>query len=72
MDIEDRINSLRELVKLERTNGNWNYSQYSLGMANGMILALSVITEEEPEFMSLPEVFLSDLPHPEGEPIVEP
>ena len=56
----DKIVALRELIKIQCRSGNWNYDPYNFGLANGMILALSVFTNEEPDFMSAPSHWLRE------------
>jgi len=34
--MDSKIEKLRELVKVQSSDGNWNYSEYMLGMANGL------------------------------------
>ncbi len=55
-----KTEKLQDLVKVQCGEGNWNYSEYMLGMANGMICALAVITGEEPKYLSQPEEWLCD------------
>lgn len=57
---EEQIEQLEELVKLQCTNGTWNYDSYHFGMANGLILALAVMKGEEPQFLKAPAQWLED------------
>jgi hypothetical protein len=59
--IEERIEKLVDLVAIQCSSGNWNFDPYMHGMANGMILALSIIQDEEPQFLSAPDKWLSDI-----------
>ncbi len=54
------IEKLREMVKVQCTDGNWNYSEYMHGLANGMICALAIVTDEDPKYLSAPEEWLCD------------
>jgi len=56
-----KLAELEDLVRVQRHDGNWNYSPYMHGMANGLIVAISVLTGEDPEFIDAPESFLCDL-----------
>ena len=56
----DSQKKLTELVEIACMDGTWNWSPYFLGMANGLILALSVITNNEPKFLNAPSVWLKD------------
>lgn len=66
------IKAIREMVKTQCVNGNWNYNPYMHGFANGLILALATIEDKEPEYLDAPEKWVcdissNDLPEPEGE-----
>ena len=52
---------LKDLIATQCSDGNWNYCEYMHGMANGMILALSVINGEAAEFMEAPDIFLAQI-----------
>ncbi len=56
------MNDLKEMIKVQCSNGNWNYDPYMHGMANGMICAMALITGKEPEYLEAPKVWLKDLP----------
>jgi hypothetical protein len=58
------LKTLREMLLIQCDNGNWNYDPYMHGMANGMILALSLLEDNEPKYLDAPEVWLCDLPDP--------
>jgi len=58
--MEKNIKDLEEVTKTQCSDGNWNYDPYMHGMANGMLLALSFLKEEEPEFLHAPKKWLSD------------
>lgn len=61
----DLVETLREMTKIQCSNGNWNYDAYMHGMANGMIFALSLFDNKPPEYLEAPEKWLCDLPEPE-------
>ncbi len=48
------IEQLREVTAIQRQPGNSDYSEYMRGMANGLILALAIMEEKEPEFIEAP------------------
>lgn len=54
------IKALREMVKIQCSNGNWNYDPYMHGMANGLICALATMEGKEPEYLVAPEKWLYD------------
>lgn len=61
-----RIKSdLDDVIKVQCYPGNYDSNAYMFGLANGLILARSVITGEMPEYMDAPEQYLDDLPKPE-------
>lgn len=61
------LNDLREIIKTQCSDGNWNYDPYMHGMANGLILAESLLTGDDPKYLEAPDVWLKDLP-----PLKEP
>ncbi len=58
----DKRDSLAEMVAVQCSDGNWNYDPYMHGMANGMIYALALIDDVEPEFLEAPGEWLADRP----------
>ena len=54
----NNIEKLREMVKIQTQDGNWNYDPYMHGMANGLLLALATIENEEPKFLDAPKCWL--------------
>lgn len=56
------LEKLKEMVKVQCSNGNWDYDPYMHGMANGMIYCLSLLEHKEPKFLKAPKVWLKDLP----------
>lgn len=54
----DTIAQLEELVKIQCSNGNWNYDPYMHGMANGMILCLAMLKGCEPAYLEAPAEWL--------------
>jgi len=58
--MEKRIEKLKDLIKVQCTDGTWNYDQYLFGMANGMICALSVFDDKEPKYLEAPDEWICD------------
>lgn len=56
-----QLAELQDLLEVQCTDGNWNYSSYMHGIANGLIVAMSVLSGEEPKFLEAPDTFLCDL-----------
>lgn len=54
------LKKLEDLIKIQETDGNWNYSPYMLGLLNGMYLARSVFTDEDPQYKDHPETWIED------------
>ena len=63
-DFDALLKSAREFMKIQLSNGNWNYDQYMHGMANGMILIMSIFDRSEPIFLKAPDIWLKDLSSP--------
>lgn len=58
--MEEKIEKLRDVVAIQKLDGNWNYSNGMLGLANGLILALSIMEGNDPEYLEKPEEWLED------------
>lgn len=56
------LEKLDDMIKIQCSNGNWNYDPYMHGMANGMICARAILTDEEPEYLTAPKKWLSHKP----------
>jgi hypothetical protein len=59
---KERIQTLKKQIKIQCTDGNWNYSPYMHGMANGLICALATLEGKEPEYLAVPAIWLCDVP----------
>ena len=59
--IEDAIEELQNLLDTQTSDGNWNHDNYNHGMANGMLLAMSILKDSTPEFLNAPDIFLHDI-----------
>lgn len=56
----ERLESLDELVRVQLSQGNWDYDGYMHGLANGMVLAAATVRGEDPEFLEAPAVWGRD------------
>ncbi len=65
------LKNLKDIVDTQCTDGNWNYDPYMRGMANGLLLAQSVLDGQTPEFKEAPPEYLCDRPAIEGAPTAE-
>lgn len=52
--IENALDTLRKLIKVQGSNGNWDHDPYMYGLLNGMVLAESLLTGDSPEFRDAP------------------
>jgi len=52
---EKRISALQDVLDVQCSDGNWNNDAYMHGMANGMILIHSMMTDTRAEFLNQPE-----------------
>ena len=48
------------VIKVQCSDGNWNYSEYMHGMANGLICARAILTGQEPIYLDAPKEWLCD------------
>lgn len=51
---KDVMEEIRELVKIQGKDGNWNNNEYMRGLFNGMELILATIENRKPEFKESP------------------
>jgi len=58
MTTEAIRSSLQDLVAIQRTTGNWDYSPYMRGLYNGMELALAILEDREPQYRDEPEFYI--------------
>ena len=61
-DAEDILRSLDKVLAVQRMDGIWNCDDYMHGMANGLILARSFVTGEDPQFLYRAEKGPSNAP----------
>lgn len=61
-EVKDRIKALKDVTKIQTSNGNWNYDPYMHGMANGLLLAEAFLEGREPQFLDAPKEWLSNRP----------
>jgi hypothetical protein len=56
------MNNLEDVIKIQCSNGNWDYDPYMMGLANGLIMAKSLVDGKEPAFLSAPKKWVKDYP----------
>lgn len=52
---------LDDMLAVQCADGNWNYDPYMHGLANGLLMAKSIFTKEEPDFLEAPETWKKDV-----------
>jgi hypothetical protein len=57
------LQDLDDVIDIQQSNGNWNCNSYMWGLANGLILARSILDGKEPLLMEKPLYFLDDKPN---------
>jgi hypothetical protein len=58
--MEDKLKKLKEIRDIQCSDGNFNFDPYMHGMANGLILALSIMTHGKPEYLDAPNEWLKN------------
>lgn len=54
------LESMRDLMKVQGADGNWNYDPYMHGMYNGMELMFAMAEGREPVFKDAPTEWMKD------------
>ena len=65
------VDTLEELLKIQCSNGNWDYDPYMHGMANGMLLAMSLFKDKNPRYLDPPKQWGCDIPTPDKSIVAE-
>lgn len=52
--MQERIRQLREMKDIASVSGTVDYDPYFQGMANGLIVALAIMDDDEPRFVGAP------------------
>lgn len=60
--MSQKIDDVRDLLKVQGFDGTWNYDPYMMGLYNGLELALAVLEGRQPEYKDAPEKWLADFP----------
>lgn len=58
--MEEYVEQLEDLIKIQCMDGTWNFDSYNMGLANGLILARAVAKDEDPKFLEAPKRWLKD------------
>jgi len=59
-EINNRLDQLEKMTKIQCSDGNWNYDAYMHGLANGMIYAQAILQDINPIFLDAPSKWLAD------------
>jgi hypothetical protein len=54
------LKQLKEMRDIQCNDGNWNYSPYMFGLANGLIFAVALLEGVDPVFLERPAKWLSE------------
>ena len=52
-ELTKRISQLDTLVDIQSTPGNYDQNEYMRGLANGLVLAQSILYKNEPKFFEV-------------------
>ena len=55
---------MKDTIKIQGMDGNWNYNEYMYGMFNGMELMLAIAENREPIFKERPKKFIKTYAKP--------
>ncbi|MFA1821176.1 hypothetical protein ACDX78_13550 [Virgibacillus oceani] len=61
---EERLEEMREILKIQGYDGNWNHDPYMHGMYNGMEIMLAMVEGRSPEYRIAPSRWTVDDPAP--------
>ena len=59
---DNKLECMREMLRIQGNDGNWNCDSYMHGMYNGMEYMMSILEDREPIYRVRPDVWLCDLP----------
>jgi len=69
--MKSKAKQLQDIIDIQCADGNWNYDSYMHGMANGLLMAQSIMDDKNPEFLDAPTEWLIDQPDLIPEKITE-
>lgn len=61
MIISEKLKQLQNLIDIQCSEENYNYNEHSLGLTNGLILAMAIFTEEEPKYLDRPDKWIEEI-----------
>ena len=57
---KEKIETMKEMLEIQGSDGNWNYSSSMHGMYNGMELMMALAEGREPVYKDAPDQWLED------------
>ena len=57
-----RLANLRDVAGIQCSNGNWNHDAYMHGLANGLLMAIATMTDDDFTPLTAPDEWLKDRP----------
>lgn len=57
---KERMAQLEMIISVHSQKGHYDLNPYSYGLGNGLLLALSLLKDEDPKFLKQPDKFLED------------
>lgn len=57
---KDQLEVMKETLKIQGYDGNWNYDEYMLGMYNGMELMVAIAENREPVYKEKPKKWIGN------------
>lgn len=61
-EMSEAVKAVGDMLRVQGTDGNWNYNPYMHGMYNGLELALSVFEGRDPAYKEAPEKWIVEPP----------
>jgi hypothetical protein len=55
---KNQLEAMKETLKIQGYDGNWDYDEYMFGMYNGMELMLAIAENREPVYKEKPSEFI--------------
>ncbi len=56
--MKENLEKLKEMLKVQGVDGNWNYDPYMHGMYNGIVFSIALLEDKEPKYRDAPKEWL--------------
>lgn len=53
MELVEKLEKLIEIKEVQCQDGNWDVSPYMTGLANGLILAVAIMKDKDPDYKDI-------------------